>query len=285
MASGESASSTFLNLLRELQKYVLGAVVGGLCTFLFQYKWWIEQENLATAKDRYAKAYQAIIDFSELYHQRANAVNRMWREYVVTQRVSDEHKALYSKVIFEWGYKNDTFQRQFGVLLDRPYFEDKTRFNPNETTFEYKNWKDIRCADAFEPGNGEHALWDLMRFHAKAMDHCLSRTSDVVEGMMAGKHIFVDAGMEKESVENFETTYDRSWHNMNIFRREALKRALCNYNEKTTDDLGSFIGLWRKRPARDDPNCWVGENPQTARAPRDASADRREAAPPERRSP
>ncbi|WP_280986601.1 hypothetical protein [Hansschlegelia zhihuaiae] len=40
MASGDGEdSSTFLSFLRDVQKYVLAAVVGGLCSFIFQYKW------------------------------------------------------------------------------------------------------------------------------------------------------------------------------------------------------------------------------------------------------
>ncbi|MET0314502.1 MAG: hypothetical protein ABW275_08930, partial [Hansschlegelia sp.] len=80
MATGDDKSLTsgLLDLLVELRKYALGAVVGGLCTFLFQYKWWYEQEKLANAKDQYVRSYQTIIDFSELFHKRFYVTNLIW---------------------------------------------------------------------------------------------------------------------------------------------------------------------------------------------------------------
>lgn len=281
MASGDDEdSSTFLSFLRDVQKYVLAAVVGGLCSFIFQYKWWYEQEKLATAKDQYNKSYQTIIDFSELYHKRFYAVNSSWRSMLETGTVNEERKKLLSDLIYEWNFKIDTYIKQFETLVDRPFFEDRANFNPQELSVSYENWKDVDCSAAFEGDNGADARWNLIRFYPKAFDHCFGQVSDTLEGFVSGKLAYRKGDPQTPEIDAFLRTYETSYHNMVIFRQEALKRALCNYNEKTTDDLATFIGLWSKGLARESASCQVAKSHQEAKALPAASETRRQAAPP-----
>lgn len=300
-AAAKQASSVW-DFLRELQKYVLGAVVGGAFGLMFQYKWWYEQERINSAKDKFQKSYQTIIDFSELLHRRFYATNVMWLDYTRGQPIKPEDKKRYLDILYEWNYKIDTFHKQFETLFDRPFYEDLFAKESPEVAVTYANWKDIDCGLVFEKGNGADPKWNLMNYYTRLFDHCLFGSVDFVLAVADGRKIAPEtAAIELQAInpvdgvdgsraerplaikdrDNFLEIVEASYHNLYIFRDEAMKRALCLYNEKTSDTLLTFIGLSKRRLAREQASCRVTESHLGARDFRVRATQRRGAAPPE----
>lgn len=299
---GAKKGSTVWDFLRELQKYVLGAVVGGAFGLMFQYKWWYEQERINSAKDKFQKSYQTIIDFSELLHRRFYATNVMWLDYTRGQPIKPEDKKRYLDILYEWNYKIDTFHKQFETLFDRPFYEELFAKESPEVAVTYANWKDIDCGLVFEKGNGSSAKWSLMNYYTRLFDHCLFGSVDFVMAFADGRKIAPEtAAIELQAInpvdsvdgsrpdqpipirdrDNFLEAVEASYHNLYIFRDEAMKRALCLYNEKTSDTLWTFIGLSSRRRARDEASCQVTEIHFGARDFRVRATQRRAVAPPE----